>query len=252
MLPKILKIAEQNGLLIEPRSYGKKETRCKCPFCRAEEEPGKGHNFYLSLNTKDQVFKCWSCQIRGGVLEFESRLTGVSIQELKERYFGKRKKPLHPAYKLDRYQLNRIGWQEYKQKDRVAFKKKRDEVIREWNEYLYKQYSLLFAEFLAISIIEKQEERQMHLLEGFVKHCHESHIEHCFSSIIEEYLKDQEERTEWARAGSEIARMAWNASYETYDFQLDKVVLSVPFLHFFYMEEALGKSQQVHKNRQVS
>ena len=88
MLPEILRVAEEYGLTFNPRYHGKKETLCKCTFCEEDAKPGKGNKFYLSLNTQDQVYKCWYCGVSGGVLDFEAKLSGLPYNEVREKYFA--------------------------------------------------------------------------------------------------------------------------------------------------------------------
>lgn len=52
MLPSIIKIADHYGLENDPKTYGRKESLFKCPFCQSNK-------YHLSLNTQDNVFKCW-------------------------------------------------------------------------------------------------------------------------------------------------------------------------------------------------
>lgn len=248
MLPKILDIAEQNGLTFNPKTYGKKETLCKCPFCEEDSRPGKGSRFYLSLNTNDQVYKCWYCNVSGGVLDFESRLTGKPYNEIREKYFGGRRKPIHPAERLNPNQLHLIGWKDYRRKDQRSFKQKREKVLQDWKVYEYTQLVELFAEFMVIAHIDNQEKRQTKLLTYLMKRSKETHIYLCFSKLLEEYAKEDHLRADWAKEGVVIARMAWKISYKENDFNLDGIVLQIPFLHYLYMKNKGMHRQQRNPN----
>ena len=51
-------------------------------------------------------------------------------------------------------------------------------------------------------------------------------------------MKDEVERTSWAKEGTEIGRAAWKVSLSTYDFRMEKVVYSVVFLyHLLVMDK---------------
>jgi len=67
MLPSISEVAIQHGLQMNDRtSKSVKDLRFKCPFCQADDK--RTDKYYLSLNTNDNVFPCWSCHEHGGVL----------------------------------------------------------------------------------------------------------------------------------------------------------------------------------------
>lgn len=144
MLPEILPVAERHGLKFDPKTLGKKEARAKCPFCKADSAPGKERKFYLSLNTQDQVFKCWYCGESGGVFRFISLLEGIPESDVVERYReqkGKGYKP-HPAERLSLSQYRLMG---YKQKpdfvglrkcDLRIYKRKRDECWQDWRDFV--------------------------------------------------------------------------------------------------------------------
>ncbi|KRG16869.1 hypothetical protein ACA29_03040 [Lederbergia galactosidilytica] len=235
MLPKILDIAEENRLTFKRNTYGKKEVLCKCPFCHEDEKPGKTKKFYLSLNTHDQVYRCWFCGEAGGVLQFEAKLTGLSYHEVKEKRLGTLRKPLHPAERLNPKQLETIGWKEKKRKDRQAFKQKREDVLLDWKVYKFITLVGLFAEFMVIAFLDTPKERQDKLFLYLMQRTKETQIDHAFSRLLDEYAKEEVNevnRAEWAKEGTKIARMAWKASYKTYDFSLEKIVLYVPFFHY--------------------
>lgn len=252
MLPEILKVAEEYGLTFNPRYHGKKETLCKCTFCDEDSKPGKGNKFYLSLNTQDQVYKCWYCGVSGGVLDFESKLSGLPYNEVREKYFGIRKKPVHPAESLNARQLRLIGWAEYKRKDRNDFKKNRESVLRDWKNYEHEELVKHFALFMVIAHIENQAARQNELLQYVIQSCHKTQIYLLFSRLLAEYVKDEDERTGWAKEGTEIARAAWKASLSTYDLEMDMVVYNVVFLcHLLKMDTMQTLIIGVHKKEAI-
>lgn len=249
MLPEILKVAEEYGLTFNPRYHGKKETLCKCTFCEEDSKPGKGNKFYLSLNTQDQVYKCWYCGVSGGVLDFEAKLSGLPYNKVREKYFGKRKKPVHPAESLNARQLRLIGWAEYKRKDRDDFKKNRESVLIDWKKYEHGELVKHFALFMVIAHIENQTERQNELLQYVIQSCHKTRIYLLFNQLLTEYVKDEEERSDWAKEGTEIARGAWKASLSTYDFGMDKVVYNVVFLYYMLeMDKLQTPIKSTHEN----
>lgn len=237
MLPKILDVAEENGVTIKPNTYGKKQVLCKCPFCEEDSKPGKAKKFYLSLNTDEQIFRCWYCGESGGVLQFEAKLTGLSYEQVKEKRLGKLRKPLHPAERLNPKQLDAIGWREKKRKDRKAFVKSREEVFRDWQEYEYTELVGLFAEFTVIAFLDTPKERHEELLRYLMERTKAKQIHMGFPRLLEEYVKDEAFRSDWAREGTVLARMAWKACYQTHDFELEKIVLYVPFFHYQWKRE---------------
>lgn len=231
MLPEILKVAEEYGLTFNHRTHGKKETLCKCIFCEEDSKPGKGQKYYLSLNTHNQVYKCWYCGVSGGVLDFEAKLSGQPYSEIRTKYFGVRKKPLHPAEKLNAHQLRTIGWAEYKRKNRTAFKINREAVLLDWKRYEYEQLVKHFAMFIVIAHIENQDERQNDLLQYVMQSCRATQIHLMFNRLLAEYVKGEDDRSDWAKEGIEIGRAAWKVAFSTYDFEMEKVVLNVAFLY---------------------
>lgn len=58
----------------------------KCPFCREDAKLGKEKKFYLSLNTVDQVFKCWFCKESGGVFRLIALLEGAPEGKVIEQF----------------------------------------------------------------------------------------------------------------------------------------------------------------------
>lgn len=234
MLPEILDVAEEFGLTFDPKTHGKKETLCKCPFCFEDE--AKPNKYYLSLNTEKQVYKCWFCGLSGGVLNFEARLSGKPQQEVKAKYF-KENKEKHAAERLTADQLKMIGWYRLRRESRTAFVQNREEVIADWNRYKYNQLIELFAEFQVIARIDNQKERQQELLVYLCKRSIETQIPMAFSLLTHEYTKENRKRKLWAKEGTKVARIAWKMSFYAFDFQLEKAVLQVPFVYQLYMRK---------------
>lgn len=238
MLPDILKVAEENGIEFDPKTFGKRETRCKCPFCM--EDSNKKGKYYLSLNTEHQLYKCWFCKASGGVLDFESKVSNTPYDEVVAKYFGENRKPVHPAERLTFKQLERIGWKEFRDKKTVRY---RDAVLRDWQRYESKVLSELFAELVIISKLPV--ERRNALIEYFKKRCMNSEIRDCYHRIIEEYKKPTVLKSEWAKDGLAIARVSWRLCRLNNGNFYTNVLVQVPFVHYLYvMEKDLGKSKQ--------
>lgn len=233
MLPSIVEIAEREGLTFNPRSLNQKEVLCKCHFCNADSNNNK---YYLSLNTHDNVYKCWYCGVKGGVLDFESRLTNTPYQVIKEKYFPKKRKKSHAAYNLNNHQLKKIGWAEFKRQSLEGFKLKRDEVKREWEMYEEKELRKLFAMLMIVAHIECSEERRQRDLTMLMQFAEKTEIYLCFSKLMEQFSLDFNERLQWAVEGTEIARIAWKASIQEFDFDMEKALIRVLFINFRYLD----------------
>jgi hypothetical protein len=150
MLPNIISIAEENGLIFNSKTMGKKEVLCKCPFCH---EDANKRRFYLSLNTQDQVFNCWYCKASGGVFRFISLLSGVPESEVIQKHRkanGKQVYKAHPAEELTTAQLRLIGfhgksnWFEIRKRDKDYFKRTLEYIWSEWQAYLDTQKRISF------------------------------------------------------------------------------------------------------------
>ncbi len=142
MIPEILEIAKQHKLHI--RSLIGKEVHAKCPFCQEDSKPGKKKRYYLSLNTQDQVYKCWFCGESGGVIRFISLLEGASEEEVAKRY--RKRKIIHPAEKLTRSQRNMMrevfgyavdpDWKRMKERNRAYYLRTLDLLWEDWKSFL--------------------------------------------------------------------------------------------------------------------
>lgn len=147
MLPNILDIADEHGLTFQPRSYGKKQTVAKCPFCLEDDQPRKRKKYYLSLNTQEQVFQCWFCKESGGVLRFMALLEGVPENEVIDRYRKKSGSTYqrHPAEKLTSSQCKMMGldakpdWIDIRHFDDHSYKELRELVWKAWKQFLWNE-----------------------------------------------------------------------------------------------------------------
>lgn len=228
MLPSIIDVAQENGLDINPRTLNKKEVYAKCPFCHGEKST---NSYKLSLNIEHNVFKCWLCKTSGGVLEFESRLTNRTFQEIRAKYFGDIRKKRHFVEYLSPNQLRKIGWNEYKRKSREEFLKKRSEVLRDWQNYEYSEKVKYFALFMVIAHIDDPN-RTNTLLQWLLKSLKETGIYGLFSTLLEEFIMEDHLRKDWAQEGTEIARIAWKCSLSMGDHEMQHVVKYVLFTYF--------------------
>lgn len=238
MLPNILDIAEENGLIFNTRSLNKKEVFCKCPFCL--EDASKADKHYLSLNTSDNVYRCWFCGDKGGVLQFEAKLTGLSYEMIKEKRLGKLRKPLHAAERLSPHQLSSIGWREVKQNDKSAFQKSREQVLKDWQEYEFTEMVSLYAEFKAISQLPDAN-RQRELCINLKANCDKTKITDCYKRLIGEYKKVDSQKADWAVEGEKIFQMTWLACTLEGDADFQRLILYVPFFHFMWKSERQAK-----------
>lgn len=141
VLPNILDVAQKHSLQADPRTANQKEVRFKCPFCLADANRSK--KYFLSLNERKNVYKCWACQASGGVLKLAAFLEGKREQDLieqlrKEKGFRYQK---HPAEKLTQSQLKYIGyekvdWIKNRKHDPGLYRLFRDHVLRKWSAFV--------------------------------------------------------------------------------------------------------------------
>jgi len=220
VLPSILNVAEDYSLQIDSKTYGKKETYCKCPFCNQDSNSDK---HYLSLNTSSNVFKCWYCKKGGGVLQFEALLSNKPYQEIREKYFGV-KKNTHPAYSLSPEQLKEIGWQSKKREDFESFKKSQDEVIRDWKIYEFEELMKHYALFSLIAKYPNEGKRVVYY-SWFTELVKESKCDDLATRIIKQYKSEAKSR--WAIRGEKLAEIAYDISIESGDFSFQNLFLNV-------------------------
>ena len=215
MLPSILDIAQQYGLISDPKSYGKKESLFKCPFCKQDSLPENKNKYYLSLNTEINVFKCWYCKESGGVLQFESILSNRPYEEIREKYFGKRRDNIHPAYKLTPKQLEEIGWREKKRQNVRDFQENRDQVIKKWKEYEYEQLVKYYALFTLITHFPIQEHKARYF-NWFLEISKESKVNNLAKKVMQQ--ANSQNKTDWAIEGREVALLSYQIAHEYGDF----------------------------------
>lgn len=143
MLPSIVEIAEDYGLRFDASSRNREEVRCKCPFCHEDDKPNKERRYYLSLNSKDQVFRCWFCGEKGGVFRFISLLKGISEEEVRKHY--RKRKVVHPAERLSSHQRTLLrqwlggkepDWRAMRERDYAYYKRSLDLIWQDWNEFI--------------------------------------------------------------------------------------------------------------------
>lgn len=226
MLPSILEVAERFGLESDPKTYGKKESLFKCPFCR--EDANKPKKYYLSLNTEENVFKCWYCLESGGVLYFEALLSNQPYEEVRKKYLGERRN-VHPALKLSPSQLRKIGWLEVKRKNFEQFQKSKDQVIRDWKIYEYEELVKHYALFVLIANYPLESERKKHY-QWFVGTCQRSVVDDLNKKIVQQWNQwNSSEKTQWAIEGEKIAKIALDTSIKSGDFNYLNLFLNVLF-----------------------
>lgn len=140
MLPEILNIAREHKLVLNNRTLNSIEVLSKCPFCGEDSKPLKRRKYYLSLNTRDQVFRCWFCGESGGVFRFIALLEGVSEESVRSRY--RKRKICHPAERLTRRQRLLIGeekqpdWKAMKKRDKSYYLRTMDYIWSRWQAYV--------------------------------------------------------------------------------------------------------------------
>lgn len=238
MLPRILDIAKEHNLIFDQRSFGKKETLAKCPFCEADAHKPK--KYYLSLNTDDQVYRCWYCRKAGGVLDFEARLTNKSFKEVRQKYFGKKskkKEKYNPAEYLTAEQLEAIGWNEIRRKDYKRFKRSLNQVCRDWYEYEHWNFVQLYAEFVVIAHMDQigvSDEQRQKWLQYIIEKGKSRFIDLPLTYMIEEFTKDEESLGDWSKKGLEIARTSWKVCQQKNDFS--NVLTNIPFIQLLMKE----------------
>lgn len=154
MLPDILEVAKRHSLSFNPRTFGKKQTTCKCPFCMEDSLPHKRRKFYLSINTQEMLFRCWFCGECGGVFRFMALLEGKPESEILEAFRKSRhgRYTPHPAERLTARQLRLIGvekpnWTEARSIDPVTYRKLRGYVSRLWSDFAASQLHSAYRHF---------------------------------------------------------------------------------------------------------
>ncbi|QDX90917.1 hypothetical protein EEL30_00065 (plasmid) [Brevibacillus laterosporus] len=212
ILPSIVEIAQQNNLVFARRQYSKKELALKCPFCHADENNKDKH--YLSINVSKNVFKCFFCGIKGGVLRFESLLTDTPEKEIHDKYrisSGHTKSNLHPVEQLTTHQLSQLGflnkpnWRNLKKRDYEYYLNTREWIWKEWVNYIHsKQYLAYQLLIIGIAIGKYQKViAQITKIENEVQ-----------TPLVDRVLEiySQEKRPKWTIQAEEFASEILNAS----------------------------------------
>lgn len=247
MLPSILHIADTFKLESDPKTYEKKESLFKCPFCEQDSLPANKNKYYLSLNTDDNVFKCWYCKKSGGVLQFEALLSNTPYENIREKYFGERKENLHPAYKLSPDQLKEIGWQDRKRHNFEDFQKQKDEVIKDWKLYEQEELMKHYALFTLIAHFPIENQRRDHY-EWFIEICQQSKVDNLSKRIIHQWNAPKKE--DWAIQGRNIARIAYSATFESGDFQFLNMFVNIIFV--YECLKLAKKEEEIKQNASIS
>lgn len=208
MLPSIIHVAKQFGLEADEKTFDNKEVRFKCPFC-----PSPSDKYHLSLNKDKNLFKCWKCGESGGVLKFEAMLSNQSFEQVRQKYFGKRKEKIHPAYLLTPQQLKKIGWDNMKQEDFQNFVENKDKVYKEWRKYAYWEYVKHYALLTLIAYFPFKEYQLYHWLSESAQ---KSGVPNLWEHLIKEY-NSKAKKKKWALEGLEVARAVYKYSVKTGD-----------------------------------
>lgn len=223
-LPSILEIADQAGLTANPRTLGKKRVEYKCPFCLGDSN--KNSKYKMILHAEENVYKCWLCGEKGGVLQFESKLLNIPYEEVKKKYFKGRN--YHPAELLSPKQLNLISWAEAKRRNRAGFLGSLDSVLEDWKDYEREQLIYTYAKFVIIA--QLPESKSLSLLTGLTETCAESGIKNLLSRVIEQYTA--EEKAEWVEESLLYARAAWKVTLLTADINHETTLANLAyFIH---------------------
>lgn len=156
MLPEIVDVAKLHRLELNHRTLNHEEVLAKCPLCQEDSKPGKRRRYYLSLNSQDQVFRCWYCGESGGVLRFISLLEGVPEDEVKERYRSPKRKGHRKRHPVERWStgqkrayLNHYGGKlpdlhAMRQRDYSYYIRTLDLMQTQWNELVQREVEQAF------------------------------------------------------------------------------------------------------------
>ncbi|MEN1969660.1 hypothetical protein WMZ97_16480 [Lentibacillus sp. N15] len=204
--------------------------------------PENEKKYYLSLNTRDNVFKCWYCREGGGVLQFEALLSDQSYETVRQKYFGKRKKNLHPAYNLSPDQLQEIGWQDKKRLHFELFQEQKNEVIKDWKTYEYEELMIHYALVTLITHFPIEAERKKHF-GWFVEICKQSKVNNLAKKIMQQWNSTKKEN--WSVQGKEMARIAYDTIYQSGDFEFQNLFVIILFIHKMSKLESLVNRDQI-------
>lgn len=202
-LPSIVEVAEKHGLTVDSKTLNHKEVRAVCPFC------DNTHKHHLSLNQKDNVYKCWCCQASGGVLKFEANLTGKSFAEVKEQYFQPSKANVrHPVQQLSMEQLDVIGYGDVKRMSYKTFMHMKEGIYHKWNVHVFKTRQRAFAR-LVVGMETDEYETAIRLID---RQAQNMQVPTLVQDVLSEYSKLTWE-AEWAIRGEKMAEVAIRAHY---------------------------------------
>lgn len=227
MLPSILDVARENHLIFNKRTLGKKEVTCKCPFCL--EDTNKPKKFYLSLNIEKNVFKCWICKEHGGVLQFESMITGKPFDEVKQKYFGFQSRKYHPAERLSPKQLEAINWAEVKRTHYEEYKHSLSKVIADWKLYVQENRILAFSKLL----IGIESKKYALVLENIKTQAEKAHIPTLLEDVLKMYSSNK--WAKWALDARQIAAIALKTARRENN-QLANALIYVLFAYSQYTQ----------------
>jgi hypothetical protein len=107
-LISIEKVAQRNELSLFKTSRPG-QWKAHCPVCG---DAGASYHLYVS-SVKD-TFYCHKCGARGGVVAFHAWLKGIDFESAKAELYPpddtRPKRPLHPAERLTKTQLEELGY----------------------------------------------------------------------------------------------------------------------------------------------
>lgn len=146
ILPNIVEVAQEYQITLDTRTLGKHEILGKCPFCDNGHHK-KTRRHYLSLNEDRNVFRCWYCNEKGGVIRFLSLLSGEAEGAILERIRNENKQSnykKHAAEKLTTGQLKligygRINWVANREFDYELYVAYRERVWEDWRYFVDNQ-----------------------------------------------------------------------------------------------------------------
>lgn len=175
---KIGEIAEQAGLQLKPVSrYRPDQVKADhCPFCGDI----KGN---LELNLDKDLFHCWACDSKGGVIAFYAKLHGLSETVAKQKlYPHHRTRKLHPAERLTTAQLQEIGFQSLHRHPKTKPARMSHE---EWAAYRKRQLDWIWQTWCEHVQTEQEIERRLARLFA----TQEQHP-HTLQSVNEHWMKE--------------------------------------------------------------
>lgn len=104
----IEEVAKRNSLRLYKTSHPG-EWKAHCPACGDH-----GRSYHLYVSTDKDAFYCHKCGERGGVIAFHAWLKGINFEAAKVELYppdnNRPKRPLHPAERLTKAQLQELGY----------------------------------------------------------------------------------------------------------------------------------------------